>query len=612
MTVNELGQLGVTKLYTSRERRLRLLALFLIALGAAGSFVAGMAVVSLLTGNGAQWPAVTFRPLMAGEGALVDPTGQSTTHFQFPVELTWPPVSIGWSIATGLVPFVVWVRYLVLPLLRRFEGNARHRGLATAQQVQKRYGPHAVRRAGRYTLPGSTFVRRLMMRTSGLGIHIGRAITPKKGGPLWVNLEQRVRIIARPGWGKTLRLLVPIIRQLQGPALVSSTEPDIFRSTVKARQFRKPALRFPFRARVQEYPIGVVDCSSAGHRIAAGYPTIQWNPIPGCEDFVVATRRAEALVKGVDTAGGSIADTTSRWFEDGAAKILAAWLHAAALNPSIEIEDLAEWLAKSTYTEPESILKDRATDPAALMGMRKYLDPKGGRTTANLETSVSKALYSLTSVEGRAVCGRRGDSQFDMRALIRASGTMYLLGEPARMTVVRPLLSLLASEMFVAAEDVARASNGRSPAFYGVLDELRSGVRVASLPDIASEKRKFRIHYVYACTNGGDEEALYGEADAARLKAAAGTSIYGGIDELSAKDITSRAGQTQVVTASRGSEGHRSEGLQQFDTLTAADMQQLADGESVIVGRDLLPFLAFTPATYERRAMKRAIKREKR
>ena len=64
------------------------------------------------------------------------------------------------------------------------------------------------------------------------------------------------------------------------------------------------------------------------------------------------------------------------------------------------------------------------------------------------------------------------------------------------------------------------------------------------------------------------------------------------------------------MTATHGTNGNCSEGLQQFDTLTASDMQQLADGESVIVGRDVLPFLAFTPATHEVRSLSRAIARE--
>ena len=222
-----------------------------------------------------------------------------------------------------------------------------------------------------------------------------------------------------------------------------------------------------------------------------------------------------------------------------------------------------------------------------------------------------KGIASLLSLEGRAICGQRTGTQFDLVELIRAQGTLYLLGEPDRMRGVRPLLSMIAAEVFVAAEHVARTSSGRSPAFYAVLDELRSGVRVATLPDIASEKRKFRIGYLYACTNGGDEAALYGQADAARLKAAAGVSIYGGLDEQSVDDITGRAGETSVVQASRGGiAGTRQESIQQHEVLTKSDIQQLDDGESVIIGRNLLPFLAVSKGVHETRSLRRRITRE--
>jgi hypothetical protein len=558
------------------------------------------------------WPVVTVRTPIAGDGGLLDVSGTSTAHLQFPVTVTFPPLDPWWPVLPIAIPlFVLWMWSVVNRLvLRRFTGNLRHHGLAAARDIRRRFGRHTVRKGWRHALPTSTRWQRLLVGTSALGIYLGRAKTPANGGPLWVDLEQRVRIVAPPGWGKTRRLLIPIIRQLHGPVLISSTEPEIFTATVQVRAARRIPGRFGYRHPERMYPVAVVDCSP-DRRITGGtYGAAAWNPIPGCQNFVIATRRAEALVKGVDGDEGN--DSTSRWFEDGASKILAAWFHAAALDPKLEIADLADWLATSTYTVPEQVLQDHATDPAALTGMLKYLDPKGGRTTSNLETSVARALYSLTSVEGHAVCGLRNDpDQLDMVDLIRRQGTMYLLGEPDRMRVIRPLLSMIAAEMFQAAEDLARLSKGTAPAFYAVLDELRSGVRVATLPDIASEKRKFRIGYLYACTNGGDEAALYGDADAARLKAAAGICIYGGLDEQSVADITDRAGETQVVTASRGGiAGNRQESIHQHDVLTAADMQRLDDGESVVVARRLLPFLAFTPALHEIRTMKRAVKRE--
>jgi len=325
-------------------------------------------------------------------------------------------------------------------------------------------------------------------------------------------------------------------------------------------------------------------------------------------------------MKGVDNSSQTQDNAAAKYFEEVAAAVVAAMLHAAALAGDIELDDIGGWISTSTYARADTILEEHGDDalvvtvnsePVALMGIRKFLDEKGGKTTVQVEASVLKGIASLLSLEGRAICGQRTGAQFDLAELIRAQGTLYLLGEPDRMRVVRPLLSMIAAEVFVAAEHVARTSGGRSPAFYAVLDELRSGVRVATLPDIASEKRKFRIGYLYACTNGGDEAALYGEADAARLKAAAGVSIYGGLDEQSVDDITGRAGETSVVQASRGGiAGTRQETIQQHDVLTKSDIQQLDDGESVIIGRNLLPFLAVSKGVHETRSLRRRIRRE--
>jgi len=620
-TISEIGQIGRTTLFTRFQVRLRAVAAVLSLLGAAAAFVVGEAVVAWLSGVEQLRPDWEWIGFKTGAGALLDPTGTSTASLQFPVTVTLPPLDPWWPALLIAVPlFALWMRYIVNRLvLDRFTGNLRHHGLATAARIRKTYGPHVVRKSWKYALPTSTRLQRFLTATSAMGIHLGEALTPSKGGQLWVNLEQRVRIIARPGWGKTTRLLIPIIRQLHGPALISSTEPEIFTSTVLARAERRLPGRFGYRHPVRRYPIAVVDCSPDTRITGGKYGSVQWNPILGCENFGVATRRAEALMKGVEDSSQTQDNAAAKYFEEVAAAVVAAMLHAAALDGDIELSDIGGWISTSTYDRADAILEAQGeeltvtidAEPVALMGIRKFLDKAGGKTTVQVEASVLKGIASMLSLEGRAICGQRKGTQFDLEELIRARGTLYLLGEPDRMRVVRPLLSLIAAEVFVAAEHVARTSDGRSPAFYAVLDELRSGVRVATLPDIASEKRKFRIGYLYACTNGGDEAALYGQADAARLKAAAGVSIYGGLDEQSVDDITGRAGETSVVQASRGGiAGTRQESIQQHEVLTKSDIQQLDDGESVIIGRNLLPFLAISKGVHETRSLRRRITRE--
>lgn len=627
MSVSEVGQLGVTKLRTRREARFRAAAAVLFLVGVLGAAWIGSGVLTLITDHQWRWPSVELRPMLAGAadgGPLIDATGKSAGvqvgHLQFPLLVDWP-TRPGWSLVAGIPVLALWYRLVVARVLRGSAADPRHRGLAGKASIRSVYGVRVLRRSGRFTLPTHSWWARLLLPATAFGYSVGRPTNPTGRAQVWVNWEQRVRIIARSGWGKTLRLLIPIIRQLPGPAVISSIEPEIFLATVTARQFRRLPARFrvmrlhPRWRTIREYPIVVLDFSSPETRFAAGYPTARWNPIPGCQDYTVATRRADALVNAVDTEPGGTGHT-DQFFRASATQVLAAWLHAAAFAAHIEIDDLVEWLRDGDTNTPRSILERhrRVAEPSAVMTMLKHLDPKAGRTTSGVERYLSFALSSIGSGDGRAMCGNRADPQLDMPGLIAAGGTLYLLAEPERMDLARPLLSLFATEMFLAAEHVARSLPGKKKrlpqTFIGVLDELRYGVRVSNLPYVANVLRKFGISYIYACQSSGQEQALFGPDGAEELRAAAATSIYGGIDPTAAKDITDRAGATGVVTASRGTGGHHSEQVQLQDTLTIGDQQRLADGESVILGRGIAPFLTYTRAVYETRRLRRQVDTE--
>ncbi|MHA6803260.1 hypothetical protein [Salinifilum ghardaiensis] len=89
-------------------------------------------------------------------------------------------------------------------------------------------------------------------------------------------------------------------------------------------------------------------------------------------------------------------------------------------------------------------------------------------------------------------------------------------------------------------------------------------------------------------------------------------SIIGGYDGGSASDIRDRAGDTPVVTPTRGERYGDSEHVEHQDALTIADQQELQDGESVVLARGLAPFLAYTPAVFEQRCLHRRISAEER
>lgn len=615
MSIRDASAQGVSKLRTRRQRRIRAACAALTVIGLVVGVVVAAAVVALVRDGHLSWPHLQFRSLReAGAGKIVDVNNPHASRqgWQFPVVLTMPAPWV-WCIPIGLVLALVWVRLLVVPLYKRTLRETRHQtGLAQLPRIRRQFGARTVRGRGKFTLPAAGWWRRLTLPMTSFGYTIGRAIKPRARWSLWCDWEQRVRIIARQGWGKTLRLLVPIIRGLPGPALISSIEAEIFLTTVTAREYRQrparwPVLRLlPAYRRVRRYPVFVVDFTCVETRIAAGYRQIRWNPIPGCQDPIVATNRARALIHAGDKESG-VDNGTDKFFRDAATDVMAAWLHAAALAGNVEIADLLVWLRDSDVATPKSLLLAAGprADAGAIINLTKHLDPKAGRTTSGVERYIAFALKSLASREGMAICGSASDPQFSFETLIAREGTIYLLAEPDRVENARPLLSLIAQEVFLAAERVARRQPGarkRLPnTFVGVLDELKYGVRVANLPYVAGGMRKFGISYVYACQTATQEEQLYGERDAQVLKDLADTWIVGGIDPASAEDIAKRAGQTAVVRASRSLvPGQGSEQLQMLDVLPVSDQQELQNGEAIVVGRGLKPFIAHTKLIYER------------
>lgn len=626
MTIRDATAQGVSKIRTRRQRRIRTASVVLTLIGLVVCVAVAAVLVGLIRDGQLRWPQLEFRSLReAGAGKIIDPedSGSSRRGWQFPIVLTMPAPWV-WSVPIGVLLALLWVRLLVVPLYKRTLRESRHSGFAKVRDIVSKYGARAVRRSGKITLPVSSWWSRMWLPATGFGYSVGHPSDPKSSVHLWLNWEQKLRIIARSGWGKTLRLLVPIIRTLPGPSVISSVEPEIFTSTVLARQFRRRPARWriqrllPAFRQVRKYPVFVIDFASPHSKMAAGWPEIRWNPIPGCEDFTVATRRATALVHAGD-AGEGDSSSTDDFFRKSATQVLAAWLHAAALTREAEIADLVEWLRDSNTTRPRLLLEKagRHAEPLALMNLTKHLDPTAGKTTSGVERYLSFALSSLHSADGRRLCGSVRDPQFSFEALIERQGTLYLLAEPELQEMARPLLSLIAQEVFMSAERVARQQPGdkkRLPQpFIGVLDELKYGVRVANLPYVASVLRKFGISYIYAVQSASQEDALFGRSTAEELRAAAGMSLYGGIDPASAQDVSARAGQAAVVRATRGSEpGQFSEQVQMLDTFTVGDQQLLDDGESVIVGRGLAAFKAYTPGIWESRSVRRQIGHESR
>lgn len=615
-----VAEAGRTRLSTRRQRRRIRFAVLLALLGGIAAVAVGAAAAAWLNGSW-QWPTLETRSFRDGGGGLLGldaEKGQSAGALRFPVTVLWPPLDARVAAGIAVALWVGWLLLVLGPVSAGVSRPTRHRGLARRRRIRSVLGARAARRAGRFTRPDLTRRQRFRLPTTAFGYRLLSPTTPKSRRAVWADWEQRIRIIARTGWGKGARLLIPMIRALPGPALISSTEPSIFTMTVQARSHRRDPQRWPrlrlgdgTRRRSRKYPVAVVDFSDPASRWAAGYPKVRWNPIPACRDHSVAHRRAAALVAGVDNTTDRGTDS-DRFFRGSATEVLAGWLHAAALGDR-GIDDLLEWMRHPDDPTPTRILEDHPddADPSAVLNLATHLDTRAAKTTSGVLRYLALALNSVATADGRALCTPAPhDPGFDMAEIINNGGTVYLLADPNRIDRARPLLSLFAAEMFMAAESVAlRQTGGRLPVpFIAVIDELRYGVTVPNLPYVASSQRKFGIGFVYSVQSSSQEEAVYGK-DSAALRDAAGVTIVGGIDISLAKELSDRAGTTTVVAAARGT-GHRSEHTERQDTLSVADQQNLGDGHAVVLARGLPPFIGHAPSLYDKRRLHRHIRRE--
>lgn len=503
---------------------------------------------------------------------------------------------IAWIISSSLI-LVVWVWLLVRPIVRSGRKDSRTAVLLNEQQAGTQLSLRKVRANGKYTRPD--LPRRRGVSGTEFGYCLGQLSGTRQ--QVWVDFEHRVRVIARTGWGKTSRLLVPIARDLPGAALIGSVKGDLFEQTVLARRER---------GRVR-----VIDFSDPSARIAEGYDEVQWDPIPGCEDLTVARRRAAALVAGSED--GDRQDANDAFWRESARQVIEAWFHAAALAGG-SIEDVLAWQQDIRSPVPMDVLRRHpAAEQRALIALTKHLDERSERTTSSVERFIVLALGPFASAAGRRFVGVRHQS-LDIRQTIAEHETIYLLAGEDTAGAASPILTLFAEEWFFEARVLAASAAARrlSPPAVAVLDELRWLVPLPSLPAIASRDRSAGIGLVYAIQAMQQEVELYGPSAATLEGGAVQVSIIGGYDTEAARTITSQAGQARVSTVSVGGSmfagPHITDSEQFRDAITIADQQQLPDGESILRVAGLPLGKMFSPSFRANRRLARKVAAEER
>jgi type IV secretion system protein VirD4 len=340
------------------------------------------------------------------------------------------------------------VRYMRIRLRLRLHPG---RGHASAGELWLRWGRLAAFRRSARSRPSLPAWRRLLCPDEH-SLLLGRA--HYRHG-LRVPVEEHVAIMAPPRSGKT-GLLARLVLRHRGPAVSTTTKPDVFNLTSGVRARRGP--------------VDVFNPQSIGG-VAS---TFRWDPVADCIDEAVAIRRADGFAHAVSMSG---TEDGSFW-SSKASSYLRGLFHAAALAGG-DMRLVARW-ALGSAQDAEDILQRHGAAQWALE--LAELRGEAQKTAATIKMVLSRALAFMTD-PALAQSVLPGDGGwFDITSFLRKSGTLYMIAASDHDdSPVAPLFAAMAGEVHHVATQLGQASPGSrlDPPLQMALDEI---VQVCPIP----------------------------------------------------------------------------------------------------------------------------------
>jgi type IV secretion system protein VirD4 len=537
----------------------------------------GRAVAALLTGGGWVWPGRSGTLLAAVGGLLTGDTAAGLTAAQ--VAALPSPAAVYAGVAVLLLLFLAGSAAAAWAGHRWLITRA---GMATRGQVTEVLGVARLRKAAPLIRPDRHPGHRVT--DTEVGWRLGAGVVPASG-ELWVPYDRATGVYGPQGSGKTLDLLAPALLDAPGAALVTLTKAEDLLLTIDARA-------------AGGRPVAVCDPFGT----VPGLPELVWDPVAGCGDPMVAERRAKAFTAGTVTGAvtGGHHDSAARFYAFEAAKVLQAYLHAAALTGRT-VEDVLAWAAHpQASTQPADILRSHPHAAPLWDGLLHGALAGDPRTAGNTATTVQQALalFFQADIRRRCVPGP-GRPATDIPALLADGGTVYLLGREDPYASASPLLTALAEHVLDTALQLAgRAPAGRlCPPLLACLDELPSTAPLPTLRTRMANDRALGVSFLYAAQTWRQLVLVYGEDEARALFGLTNVVVAfgGGKDGAFYRELSELLGTTRVRRTSytyRGAGWSRSTHGETVPVLRGEEIRQLPPGRALVVAEHAPPLIA--------------------
>ena len=189
--------------------------------------------------------------------------------------------------------------------------------------------------------PGAA-VRQRLLRAGG-GAYLG---VSQDGEWAAADPESAVMVLGPPRSGKTTAVMIPALMSCSGPAVSTSTKPDVMRATIRARSEIGEVWLFD--------PAGT-------EPLLDGVRRLSWSPVAAAASWDDALVMARAMTAA--TRAGSGTTNENHWTERAAA-LLAPLLYAAHQSDR-PIGEVLKWILRKDLAPALQVLADSESEFAA-------------------------------------------------------------------------------------------------------------------------------------------------------------------------------------------------------------------------------------------------------
>jgi hypothetical protein len=392
-------------------------------------------------------------------------------------------------------------------------------GHATGFECWLRWGRLAAYRRSRQARPSLPAWARYC-RTSEHSYQVGRAY---RSHPLLVPSEENAVFLGPPRSRKS-GPLARIVLRWRGPVLSTSTKPDVFRRTSGIRS--------------RLGPVHTISPQLGGLPSSCG-----WDPVPGCQDPAVATRRADAFADAIEQKGVESGD----WFGRMAGEFLRALFCAAALTGG-DLRTVAAWATGFEITTAQEVLRLAGRDQFA-----QDLEQMRGEARKTIETiqMSMRSAFAFLGDPQLAACVLPAEGYgLDIPTFLRECGTLYLIArKQGRHAPLAPLYAALAAEVhWQAVQAAGERRNGRlEPPLLMALDEATQ-ICPCPIPDWTGDSSGQGITIITVAHGEAKLAERWGEHGKQAILDTAGVAVYlPGLRDTATLDTASKLPGTPLT-----------------------------------------------------------------